>query len=609
MKKLILFITLFIIGLSPVLAQSISNVVVSRNGDKICYLKNNDSLFVRDLNGKRDETFVDDGLKDNGNQRLLKWAPDSSYLTYEKKGRLKIFDLRERSSKIIPNETIGTLTFFRWYLTRQTSVDNRNNLYFSAGVEKAGKSAFQLFKLNVRTSELKQLTDLDTDASNVSVSPSGDYVAFSTYQYIDSQPESIIHILAAGNETEVFRSDAYKNTFFTDFRWSPSGHKLLAKVDGGNAKLFNFSLESRELLEAKLPLGSGENPIDFYDDATCVFSKMYEKDIRKIGLVNIESGKRETVIEENSGFLGLNRKSSKPLIMYVTESGIDPKTIWQKNPSDRESSRKIKILSFADKNPLAKYSYTPYWYKNNDGGLTSSYIYLPADFRRGNKKYSLLILPYGGYSDNFPDLGYFLYRNLFSYLDAGFIIAFPNTRGINSERQVSNYGKTQLEDTTSFIKEINPKFKIDDKKIFVLGHSHGAAMVFYYLTHSNIFAGGIAINGAADWIKQADRRSMSGLPLGMGGTPVEAREKYLEYSPLENIGNLKSPLLLFAGKKDTQIPYDINSEAFQKKAAEIKKSVKLVLFDDEGHLIESPKNSEIMWNEIALFLKGVAVKY
>ena len=608
MKKLILFTTLFIIGLSPVLAQSISNVVVSRNGDKIFYLKDNDSLFVRELNGKHDEIFVDDGLKDNGNQRLLKWAADSSYLTYEKKGRLKIFDLRERSSKIIPNETIGTLTFFRWFLTRQTSVDNRNNLYFSAGVEKAGKSAFQLFKLNVRTSELKQLTDLDTDASNVSVSPSGDYVAFSTYQYVDSQPESVIHILAAGNENEVFRSDEYKNTFFTDFRWSPNGRFLLAKVDGGAAKLFTFSLESRELRETKLPLGFGENPIDFYDDAKCVFSKMYEKDIRKIGLVNIESGTKETVIEENAGFIGLIRKRSRSLIMYVTESGIDPKTIWQTDPSDRASSRKIKILSFADKNPLAKYAYTTYWYKNNVGGLTSSYIYFPSAHLRSKKKYSLLILPYGGYSDNYPDLGYFLYRNLFTYLDAGFIIALPNTRGINSERQVSDYGKTQLEDTTSFIKEIGPKYNIDDKRIFVLGHSHGAAMVFYYLTHSDIFAGGIAVNGAADWIKQADRKSMSGLPFGMGGAPTELNEKYLQSSPLENIGNLKSPLLLFAGKKDAQIPYDINSEAFQKKAAEIKKSVKLVLFDEEGHLIEKPNNRATLWNEITIFLKRPSKK-
>src|SRR5687768_11846254 len=81
-KELAFIVILNIITLCPLLAQSISNIVLSNDGDKIAYLKNNDSLFFSDLSGKLNEIFVDDGLKDNGNQRLLKWTRDSQFLIY-----------------------------------------------------------------------------------------------------------------------------------------------------------------------------------------------------------------------------------------------------------------------------------------------------------------------------------------------------------------------------------------------------------------------------------------------------------------------------------------------------------------------------------------------
>lgn len=600
MKKLSLLLLFYFCLSFAALAQSISNVTLSKNGNQIAYIKNGDSLFISDLPAKANERLVDEGLKENGNQRFLQWTPDSKLLIYEKKGSLKIFDTKGHASKIIPNDSIGTLKLFRWFLTRQTGLGTRNDLYFSAGVN---KDPFQLFKLDTVGSELKQLTKSDTDAGNVSASPDGADIVFATYKYVDNKPESQLHILNTKNEAVVFDSANYQNTFFTEFKWSPNGLMLLAKVNGDVDKLFTFEPANHALHEAKLLLETGDKPNEFLDDSTFIFSRRDENNDRKIGLVNLINGTRKIVVNENSTFLGLTATSGKQQILYVTESRIRPKTIWQAELSNQDVLRHRKLRSFADKNPLAKFTYATYRYKNGGGGLSSSYIYFPKNYHRGDKKFPLLILPYGGYTDTYPDLGYFLYNNLFRYLNKGFIIAFPNTRGIQSEKQVTDYGKVQLDDTEKFINEIGPQFNVNNKKIFVLGHSHGGAMVFYYLTHSDIFAGGIAISGAADWIKQADKEAMAGLPFGMGGTPAELKEKYLEYSPLENIDKLKSPLLLFAGKKDTQIPYDINSEAFQKKAVANKKSVKFVLFEDEGHLIEKPKNRAVLWDEIDSFIK------
>jgi dipeptidyl aminopeptidase/acylaminoacyl peptidase len=90
----------------------------------------------------------------------------------------------------------------------------------------------------------------------------------------------------------------------------------------------------------------------------------------------------------------------------------------------------------------------------------------------------------------------------------------------------------------------------------------------------------------------------------MGGSPEEFPDKYRAYSPLENINNLKKPLLIIAGKKDTQIPYQINAVAFHEQATKNKKNTRLILFDDEGHLIQDPKNRKIFQKEVDDFLKN-----
>ncbi|MGI8554943.1 MAG: S9 family peptidase, partial [Pyrinomonadaceae bacterium] len=437
--------------------------------------------------------LVDNGLKENGNQRFLTWSDDSQFLIYEKQENLKIFNLKEQTSKIIQHKNSGALRFFQWYLIRQTAITPKGELYFSAGLKNDKNSAFQLFKLNVFDADIKQLTDSELDVANVAASRDGERVIFNFYQYVENKPESQIDIINTNGGNVLIRSKTYKNTFFSGFKWSPNGNLILAGMSNGQAMLFRFKSGNASLEEVALSLESGEIPVDFYNDSTLLFVKNDDRS-KKIGVVNIDTGKKQILIDENSTYLGLATKDGKSNVFFVSESRINPKSIWKIEISGETPSPKIEVKSFESQNPLAKYSYVTYWYKNNAGDLSSSYIYLPADFSKSNKKYSLLIVPYGGYSDTYPDLSYFLYSRLFKYLDEGFIIAFPNTRGIDSERQTKDYGKLQLEDTEKFINEISEKYRINNKRIFALGHSHGATMVYYYLTHSDIFAGGIAIN-------------------------------------------------------------------------------------------------------------------
>ena len=144
--------------------------------------------------------------------------------------------------------------------------------------------------------------------------------------------------------------------------------------------------------------------------------------------------------------------------------------------------------------------------------------------------------------------------------------------------------------------------------MIAVGHSHGATMVNYYLTHSNKFTGGISVNGASDWIAQAKLETMTGLPGEMGGTPDNISEKYKAFSPIENMTSSMKPLLIVSGVKDSQIPVDINSDAFYKKGLEINLPVQFIQFTDEGHLILKTKNRLIFEKKVLSFLEEVFSK-
>ena len=344
--------------------------------------------------------------------------------------------------------------------------------------------------------------------------------------------------------------------------------------------------------------------LSFFNDE-CVYELEYEGRLKIYSITNILTGEKNRVLsDENISYKTTIQKNRNISLAYFTkENRVEPLQLSKITLKKKEVSKIEKAYSFIKNNPLENYKYSYHNYENGDGKLSSSFVYYPKNYDSTSlKKYPLIILPYGAYIDEYPNFSYFLYEKLFTYLEKNYIIAFINTRGYAIEKRKKNYGKLQLEDTELFIENAIKDFKIDSSKVVVMGHSHGAAMVYYYLTHSNMFAGGIAINGAADWIEQAKLKNMVGLPGEMGGTPEELPESYAKASPIENIHKLNSNLLIVTGELDTQIPANINGQSFFYKAKSQNKNVNFI---NEGHMIESIENRKEFWKSIDKFLKEI----
>ena len=119
---------------------------------------------------------------------------------------------------------------------------------------------------------------------------------------------------------------------------------------------------------------------------------------------------------------------------------------------------------------------------------------------------------------------------------------------------------------------------IDTNRVAVGGHSYGAFMVANLLSHSNLFAAGIARSGAYN-------RTLT--PFGFQSESRsywEAPEVYYNMSPFMHAEKMKTPLLLVHGEADNNSgTYPIQSERYYNALKGLGATTRLVMFPKESH--------------------------
>lgn len=249
-----------------------------------------------------------------------------------------------------------------------------------------------------------------------------------------------------------------------------------------------------------------------------VLQLKYESDSKIYQALNIKTGEQQLLLKDKNVRLVYNRVNKKKYhVWYLKENGKTPKQLYKKEVFNNGNSKEVLQFDFNSNNPLKEVNYEVIKYQNSFNKQSNAFLYFPKNTKANSKNLPLILLSYGRYSDTYPDMNYFMNEIFFQFINKGFALAFVNTSGYANQRLGDEYGKRQLMDTHLFLEKLLKEYAIDKHRIYAAGHSHGATMVYYYLTHSKLFKAGIAINGAADWIKQAKLKAMTGLPWEMGG--------------------------------------------------------------------------------------------
>lgn len=246
-------------------------------------------------------------------------------------------------------------------------------------------------------------------------------------------------------------------------------------------------------------------------------------------------------------------------------------------------------------------------YQRKDGVALSGTLYLPANYDKKKKeKLPLLIWAYpeefkdknsaGQSSQNsneftFPYYGSFVYWVTRGYAvldDASFPIVGEGTTEPNDTFI------TQLVDNAeAAINAVDKLGYINPKKVGVGGHSYGAFMTANLLTHSNLFACGIARSGAYN-------RTLT--PFGFQSEQRnywEVPEVYNTMSPFMNADKMKTPMLLVHGEADNNPgTFTLQTERYFQALKGLGAPVRMVILPKESHSYVAKENIfHLLWEQ------------
>ncbi len=139
----------------------------------------------------------------------------------------------------------------------------------------------------------------------------------------------------------------------------------------------------------------------------------------------------------------------------------------------------------------------------------------------------------------------------------------------------------------------------DRERVGVIGHSHGALMTAGLLAWSDLFRAGVARSGAYNHTLrpfgfQNERRTL-----------FQARDTYLELSPLLAADRINEPLLLIHGERDNNpATVPLQSEKLYEAIRETGGTTRLVLLPFESHNYFARESVEhVLWETLAWFDK------
>jgi dipeptidyl aminopeptidase/acylaminoacyl peptidase len=246
-------------------------------------------------------------------------------------------------------------------------------------------------------------------------------------------------------------------------------------------------------------------------------------------------------------------------------------------------------------------------YKRKDGVELSGTLYLPVGYDKVKKeKMPLLIWAYPAeYKDKnsagqstqnpneftFPSYGSFVYWVTKGYVvldDASFPIIGEGTTEPND-----NFMSQLVDNAEAAINAVDALGYINKKKVAIGGHSYGAFMVANLLTHSNLFACGIARSGAYN-------RTLT--PFGFQSEQRNYWERpdvYNTMSPFMNAEKMKTPMLLVHGEADNNPgTFTLQTERYFQALKGLGAPARMVILPKEAHSYVAKENIlHLLWEQ------------
>jgi len=246
-------------------------------------------------------------------------------------------------------------------------------------------------------------------------------------------------------------------------------------------------------------------------------------------------------------------------------------------------------------------------YKRDDGLDLEGTLYLPIGYDKEKKEKMPMIL--WAYPREYKDKSsasqsttnpnefiYPYYGSPIYWVTRGYVVlddaAFPIV-GEGDEEPNDTFRPQLVANAKAAIDAVDAMGYIDRSRVGVGGHSYGAFMVANLLSHSDLFAAGIARSGAYNRTLtpfgfQSEQRSYWDSP-----------ETYYTMSPFMHADKMKTPLLLVHGEADNNSgTYPLQSERYFNALKGLGATARLVMLPKESHGYRAKESiMHLLWEQ------------
>ena len=448
------------------------------------------------------------------------------------------------------------------------------------------RTRYFLHKYDLATGLFERLTYGYNSTSLNDISKDGRYLLFTSREAtLTQRPFSTTTLYRMDLQTMEIEK-ILKDPFISFASFSPDGKQLAVAASGeafdgiglniapgqtsntADGQLFIYDLASKQATTVTKEFDPSVQNFTWNNYDKQIYLQGEDKDCVRLYVLNPANGKINPVPLKEEILSDFTIAEAAPELVYFGESASNSQRLYSVNLK-KNTTVCLKDLSETILKDVTLGEVHDWNFQAAAGDTIYGRYYLPPHFDP-NKKYPLIVNYYGGTSPTERSL-----ENRYpshAYAALGYVVYIIQPSGATgfgqefSARHVNAWGKRTgdeiIEGTKKFCAEHN---FVDAQKIGCIGASYGGFMTQYLQTKTDIFAAAISHAGISDitsyWGEGYWGYSYSSLATA-NSYPWNARDIYVEQSPLFHADKINTPILFLHGSVDTNVPVGESIQMF-----------------------------------------------
>lgn len=395
-----------------------------------------------------------------------------------------------------------------------------------------------IYAVDVRSGEVRQLTDRSGPDSGPVVSPDGKLVAYTGYdKNTDTYNVAAIHVMSADG----------------------TGHRVLnPKQDRAPSSLM-WSKDGRSIYYTVRE--QGRSPI-------------YRVDL---------DGKVEAVSEGDEQWR-ISDLDARGIVLGTRTSPHAPADIAVYASNGQRGTSQLTDVHSDVLDGVELGDVEGFWTTSKDGLEVQGWVVKPPGFDPA-KKYPLILQihggPHGMYGVNFD----FERQN---HAANGYVLVYTNPRGsVGYGKKFGNeinnaYPGKDYDDLMACVDHCIAQGYVDTDNLFVYGGSGGGVLTCWIVGHTDRFRAAVSMFPVTNWISFVGTTDGPYWYTNFEKLPWEGIDEHWQRSPLKYVGNVTTPTMLITGELDLRTPMAQTEEYYQ--ALKLRKvDTVMVRVPDEYH--------------------------